>query len=109
MEKFQELFDMVFSSIITPANLLENAKLANYDYVNYSKSKDGLVVAMKCSMEDGIKREFLYNFDTQDKLQTVAMVSDQDTKIVFDRMKEISKLKDEILKERQLTLINVAS
>lgn len=108
MEKFQELFDLVFSSIITPANLLENAKLDNYDYVNYSKSKDGLVVAMKCSMERGIKREFLYNFDKQDKLQTVIMISDQDSEVVFDRMKEIDNLKNEILKERQLTLIDIA-
>ena len=44
----KKIYDMLYSPIISPYNLLENAKLDNYSYVKYYKNKIGLVAEMQC-------------------------------------------------------------
>lgn len=100
MEKLEQLYNLVFSPIITPYNLLENAKLDNYQYVNYYKEEKYLVVEMKCTMEDSTIAEFYYYFDLSDKLQKALMKSSETTEIIFDRNDEIQKLKERIIAER---------
>lgn len=51
----QKIYDMIYSPILTPHNLLDNAKLDNYSYVKYLKKMDGLVVEMECEIPyDGV-------------------------------------------------------
>ncbi len=44
----KKIYDMLYSPILTPYNLLENAKLDNYSYVKYYKNEIGLVAEMRC-------------------------------------------------------------
>ena len=54
MNKYiDNIFKLLYSPIVTPYNLLENAKLKNYSYVKYYKGSDGLITEMKCIV-DGI-------------------------------------------------------
>ena len=44
----KKIYDMLYSPIISPYNLLENAKLENYSYVKYFTNEEGLVAEMQC-------------------------------------------------------------
>ncbi|MBO0557432.1 hypothetical protein EXQ41_16255 [Clostridium botulinum] len=92
-----EIYKMLKSPIVTPYNLLENAKLNNYDYVKYYKGDKGLICEMDCLVDD-IQTTFLYYFDENDFLQKILMTQNGDTKCVFKRDKELEKLKQEFKK-----------
>lgn len=93
----KKIYDLLYSPIITPYNLLENAKLENYSYVNYYKGKQGLIAEMKCITDDNIEAIFYYHFDSEDKLLRVYMETDSETSIVFDRENELKEIKNEYL------------
>lgn len=90
------IFEVKYGSIITPRNLLENSKLANYSYVKYEKSTNfgGLTVELECSCADEIVRIFKYYFDTNDKLMRI-VVCEPLYEVIFDREKEMEKLLSE--------------
>lgn len=91
----KSIYDLIYSPIITPYNLLENAKLENYMYVNYYKDDNGLVSEMKCIFE-GEETIFYYHFDVDDKLCKVTMDKDSNKIVLFDRSCEIEQLKRNI-------------
>lgn len=98
MDKYiDKIFRLLKSPIVTPYNLLDNAKLNNYDYVKYYKGTDGLISEMKC-LVDGIDTIFIYEFDRKDHLQRVLMIQNSHEKYVFDREKDLSNLKDQYYK-----------
>ncbi|MHB1418882.1 MAG: hypothetical protein ACYCX4_04730 [Bacillota bacterium] len=99
-EKIRQVYDMFFSPLVTPHNLLDNARLENYEFVTYSKMGTGLLVSMRCNIDLNITATFFYHFDVNDFLQTVVMESDNGQEIIFDRQKEAQTLVDRILKTR---------
>lgn len=95
MDNFiDEIYKMLKSPIVTPYNLLENAKLENYDYVKYYKGDSGLICEMDCLVDD-IKTIFLYHFDEHDFLQKILMCQNNNIKCVFKRDDELENLKQE--------------
>jgi hypothetical protein len=95
MDKYiEKIYRMMKSPIVTPYNLLENAKLENYQYVKYFKGENGLICEMKCSV-DNIETVFLYCFDKQDFLQKILMQQNDNEKCVFERNHEIKELKEQ--------------
>lgn len=106
--QFQQLYDLIYSPIITPYSLLENAKLDNYEYVNYSKAVNGLLVSMKCEIEPGYKVIFNYYFDEKDFLQRVEMVSSGEQELIFDRESETISIKDRICETRKKIRTTIA-
>lgn len=102
MEKYiNKIYDLLYSPIITPYNLLENAKLDNYFYVNYYKDDFGLISEMKCSMEDGTEKIFFYHFDTLDRLDRVYMQDGNCKKLVFSRETELIRTKTDYLEKQK--------
>ena len=98
MDKYiEKIFKMMKSPIITPYNLLENAKLDNYQYVKYFKGENGLICEMECFVDD-IETVFLYCFDKQDFLQKILMKQSGNEKCVFERNHEVEELKEELAK-----------
>jgi hypothetical protein len=97
---FKQLYELVYSPILTPYNLVDNAKLPNYDYVNYSKGEKGLIVSMKCELEEGFSVIFDYFFDKKDALQKLIMTSEEGVETLFDRQTDINKIKNRIVEKR---------
>jgi hypothetical protein len=93
----KRIYDLIYSPIITPYNLLENAKLDNYMYVNYYKGDSGLISEMKCIFE-GEETIFYYHFDSEDKLQKVFMDQMGTKTLIFERTAEIEQIKKQIIK-----------
>jgi len=93
----KKVYDLIYSPIITPYNLLENAKLDNYMYVNYYKGDTGLISEMKCIFE-GEETIFYYHFDADDKLQKVFMDQVGNKTILFERTAEIEQIKKQLIK-----------
>ncbi|MHB8130994.1 MAG: hypothetical protein ACYDEX_18600 [Mobilitalea sp.] len=101
-----KIYNMLYSPIITPYNLLENAKLDNYSYVKYYKDNDGVIAEMECLITgEGIKT-FYYHFDKKDFLQKVYIKSDLDKLLVFDRGKQLENSKTEYFNSK---IINTAA
>lgn len=91
MSSNYSLYDLVFSNITTPFNLLENYKLSNYDYVKYYMRETYSICEMKCIM-DFKETIFYYYFDSSNFLQQIHMEQDGITQKMFDRKEEMQLL-----------------
>jgi len=101
VEDIKKLYDLFYSPILTPYNLLENAKLPNYSYVNYYMGENGLIAEMECEMEITRKHVvFYYHFDKDDKLIEVYMEEDGNKNKVFNRNVEKDYQLSKILSKR---------
>lgn len=93
---------MLYSPIISPYNLLENAKLKNYSYVKYYTNEIGLVAEMKCTIPDEGERIFYYQFDKKDYLQMIYQDNDENRQIVFDRKEAVEVAKKEYFSNKSM-------
>lgn len=100
-ETIQQIYNMLYSPVVSLYSLVDNAKLDNYEYVNYSKVKDELLVTMRC-MIDNTPATFSYWFDKNDYLQKAIMETPQGSEILFDRRIEIQSLQKRYKKQKQL-------
>ena len=108
MEKYiTNIYDLLYCPVVTPYNLLENAKLPNYKYVSYYKEESGLVAEMQCLTEDGNEAIFYYHFDNDDHLKHVYMMAGGQKELVFDRQTELQKLTSEYAKKTKVNGIAI--
>ena len=98
----QKIYDMMYLPILTPYNLLENAKLQNYKYVKYYKDLKGLVAELACEIPDEGMRVFYYKFDNRDFLQKITMEFNGNEEIIFEREKEILQAKKDYYKNNSI-------
>lgn len=97
MDKYiDKLYALLHSPIITPYNLLENAKLDNYNYVKYYKGSNGLIAEMECINADANEVIFYYKFNEKDELDSILMKSKNGIEIMFDRNDETEYVKERI-------------
>ncbi len=96
MSQIGDLYTLTEGYIITPAELLANAKLPNYDYVKFSANGIGLHVEASCRLEEMELVLFNYYFDKDDRLQKLTMEQGDTSKVIFDRNVEISKLRSKM-------------
>lgn len=90
---FNKIFELLYKPIVTPYNLLENAKLENYSYVKYYKGENGLIAELKC-LVDGVDTVFKYEFDNKDYLQRIILSNKNE--IVFNRERDLEFVKLEL-------------
>lgn len=90
----KEIYDMLYSPIVSPYNLLENAKLENYSYVKYFTNQHGLVAEMECSIPGEGKSIFFYQFDKKDFLSIIYRDRMDMEHIVFSRITAAEAAKD---------------
>lgn len=91
----KKIYDMLYSPIISPYNLLENAKLENYSYVKYYTKGDGLVAEMECTIPLEGKKIFFYQFDKKDYLQMIYQKTEDGKQVIFDRKNAVEEAKEE--------------
>ena len=96
MSQIHDLYSLVEGHIITPAELLANAKLPNYEYVKFSNNGTGLHVEACCREDGGNQVRFNYYFDESDRLQKLVMESGTTLEVLFDRTVEIEKLRSKM-------------
>lgn len=96
MSQIHELYTLTEGHIITPAELLANAKLPNYEYVKFSNNGQGLHVEACYRQEDGALVQFNYYFDGKDRLQRLVMELGTTLEVLFDRTVAIEKLRSKI-------------
>ena len=101
-DNIKKIYDMMYSPIVTPYNLLENAKLNNYSYVKYYKSNDGLIAEMECFVEDEGNKIFYYHFDANDYLSSIYMEHNGKKQKVFDRENAIEEAKEEYYSKKSI-------
>lgn len=85
------IYELMYSPIITPWNLVENAKLDNYDYVNFFKKDGYLIVEMKCFTDESEYSIYQYKFDHKDALVEIIQILDDENIILFNRENELLK------------------
>ena len=108
VEDIKKLYDLFYSHILTPYNLLDNAKLPNYSYVNYYMGENGLIAEMECEREVAKKPViFYYYFDKDDKLIEVYMEEDGDKNKLFDRNTEKNYQLSKMLSKRKDALYDL--
>lgn len=97
-ELMEKLYEEMFEPKITPYELVNNAKLDNYEYVNMYKKGDFLFVESSCRLSTGEKAEFYYKFDQNDHLLSLTSIINNNINIEYDREKEIKELKKQLSK-----------
>lgn len=98
----KKIYDMLYSPIISPYNLLENAKLENYSYVQYYTNDIGLIAEMKCFIPGEGESIFYYQFDKNDYLQIIYQGTMEKENIVFDRKTAVIAAKEEYYQNKVL-------
>ncbi len=102
----EKIYELKFSSLTTPWNLMENALLDNYEYVKYYKAHNELVVEMKCINFNSFNI-FYYHFDIQNKLIKINLEQENGTtELMFSRQAELEKLLEEYKKSNLLKKIS---
>lgn len=89
--EIKNIYELLYSNITTPYNLLDNAKLPNYSYVKYFKGNNGLIVEMECDIKEEGSAIFLYHFDDEDKLEMVVKKIENVEETVFSRSEELER------------------
>lgn len=79
---------------MTPATLLSNIKLDNYHEVKYYKQKNALICEM-ISIEDEEEIRYIYEFDSEDKLQKAKILYGIEKMEIFNRNDELKLLLSE--------------
>lgn len=90
-EEIKGIYEMLYSQIVTPFNLLDNVRLPNYSYVKYYKGEHGLIAEIKCVVEGDGDAIFYYHFDSDDKLNIIIKKTGTNSETVFDREAELQK------------------
>lgn len=101
MSLFNEIYDLTYLPILTPANLIENLKLDNFTEINYSKNETGILAKILCFI-DGNEMTFYYQFDSKNFLSTIYYLENSKIEYMFNRNEYIENLRGEFLKENIL-------
>lgn len=92
-DQIKRIYELMYSPIITPYNLLENAKLTNYSYVKYYKDNNGIVCEMKCTLENNEDAVYYYCFDKEDKLEKIFTKDGRKKLLLYSRQDELENQK----------------
>lgn len=101
----KELYELTYTPLVTPYNILENIKLDNYKYIKYSKWEEGIVAEINCLVDDEVDTIFMYYFDDKNYLQKIYMKQDDEGSFVFNRKTRIEEVRTECLND--LSEVNI--
>ena len=96
----KKIYDMLYSPILTPYNLIENIKLPNYKYLKYYTNDIGIVAEMKCLVDGYGEKIFYYQFYEKDFLQRIYYFDNDAEEELFDRKQELEEAKKSYYKNK---------
>lgn len=83
-----KIYELTASAILTPANLLKNIKLENYNEIKYYKENNELICEMTSTEEEELVK-YIYQFDLSDKLNRATILFEEEEIEIFNREKEL--------------------
>lgn len=96
------LYELIYSPIITPRNLVDNIHLDNYEYIKFYKVSKNIVCEMKCTLNHGTIAIFNYYFSEKEFLEKITKrLPGKDPEVVFNRVTEIHSLTKKLPKPNQ--------
>lgn len=95
------LYYVLENPIVTPACLISNIKLPEYQTLTFHKEAQGLLAVMQCKV-DGQIMEFRYLFDRQDCLSRAILInhSSSEEQVLFDRTEEVEQMGKRLIMSR---------
>lgn len=85
--KVTEIYSLVYHTIVTPYNLLDNIYIEGYSDIHYYK-EDSKVV---CKLIYQISDVYYYYFDKDNRLQRVVNIENGKQTVLFERSEELEK------------------
>lgn len=86
----KSICELANDHLVTPFNLLNNARLKNYSYVKYYTENNFLISEMEFEVRDK-KHIFFYYFDNNNRLEKICEEILGERKIRFSRKEELEK------------------
>lgn len=88
MSLFNKIYDLNFSPLLTPYNLIETLKITNYVSLNMTKNEVGIIAELKCII-DNDTINFIYEFDANDYIQSLYYYEENQKHYLFNRNQEL--------------------
>lgn len=93
MSLFNKIYNLTYSPLLTPYNLIETLKLDNYISLNMKKNDIGIVAEISCIIDDNLFT-FIYEFDKNDYILSLYYYENNNIHYLFNRNEDLENLKD---------------
>lgn len=84
-DQLRQIYNLIYSSIITPENLVDNLRKDMYTSINFYKTANGIISEVNATLKNGEKVTYSYSFDKNEKLQSLIKKLDTSFEPLFDR------------------------
>lgn len=93
MSLFNKIYDLTYSPLLTPYNLIETLKVDNYISLNMKKNDIGIVAEISCLIDNDVYT-FIYEFDKNDYILSLYYYENNNIHYLFNRNEDLQSLKD---------------
>lgn len=93
MSLFNKIYDLTYSPLLTPYNLIETLKLDNYISLNMKKNDIGIVAEISCLIDNNVYT-FIYEFDKNDYILSLYYYENKTIHYLFNRNEDLKNLKN---------------
>lgn len=94
MNLFDKIYNLTYSPLLTPYNLIETLKLDNYISLNMKKNELGIISEITCRI-DNDNITFIYEFDKNDYILNIYYYENGNKIYLFDRNESLQEHRDE--------------
>lgn len=94
MKLFNEIYNLTYSPLFTPHNLIETLKVDTYVSLNMKKGPLGILAEIVCII-DNSPITFYYEFDKNDYILKVYYYEDDKINYIFNREDSLKQYRSE--------------
>ena len=94
MNLFNKIYDLTFSPLLTPYNLIDTLKIVNYHSLNFKKNDIGIIAEITCNIDKENLITFYYEFDEKDFILNLYYYENNKKVFLFNRDEELVKHKE---------------
>lgn len=89
MNLFNKIYDLTFSPLLTPYNLIDTLKLINYHSLCFKKNTIGITAEITCNIDENNFLTFYYEFDEKDFILSLYYYENNNKIYLFNRYEEL--------------------
>ncbi|WP_025182833.1 hypothetical protein [Leptospira kirschneri] len=89
-DAIKQMYNLLYSPIITPENLVDNLRKDQYESVHFYKTSEGIIAEVNAILSNEIAT-YRYYFDKQELLQSVTKGSGNNVETLFSRSESCGK------------------
>lgn len=94
MNTIDKIYELTYSPLLTPYNLLDNLSLDNYSSINYSKTNNNIISEITC-LVDNEEFKFYYLFDENQFLKEIYYYENENKEYLFNREVSLAEIRSE--------------